>query len=346
MTQSVKEMIGLEAYDMVRQRLTQTFPEGSLITDADVDGAILVAWNDPHAAHEAYGIPPKPEPSIFRELHDKWIELTLARKPETLAHPLYLAKANHHRTRSYDSTVNFESRFVGEAPMARVVLPATLPEGQAHIISTSIGDVDLIRDHIAGAVDKIVFGYGAKIGFTPARVELITTVRHLGTRMATSVGIYLIYKQAEDKAPVCYILESGMASGESKVLYFGKDWETPIKVPSNYNVTPFSSPDNVYEGRLFMSKDDPNEPAHLTINVFTPGHTEPHFALSVDYERQLNITPIAGAKLFLEAGMRMTLIGNALGVQTFALPGIALNAAAEIASEHYKWEVKPQLVKI
>jgi len=162
----------------------------------------------------------------------------------------YWVKSTHTRK----SPSGF-SPFTGELAMARVTLPARIPQS----FRTCIGDVTP-GDHLIDTVLEANQKYARFLSKPIARLDVITPPRQ-GVRFG-AISVLLGYAAATDPVPFCYILEAGTATGQPKVLYLGKTIATTINNYSGYQPTPFACPSHAYTGNLTLKGDDP-----LTLRV-------------------------------------------------------------------------------
>ncbi|EYF07169.1 hypothetical protein [Chondromyces apiculatus] len=303
---SVKETVGNEGYERVREVLQKAFPGGE-VTDAIVDGAIRAAWRVRLEALKALGVPvPSPEEATAAEPSAEELA-ALASAP---SYPLYLGNAQHQRVLAMNSNEPFHSEFVGTLPLVRVRLPQSLHLGDERV-STAIGEVDLKRDHLVGSIALVTQKYGGQLGYRPARVDLITPARLWGVRFA-AVALYLGYKEASDATPSFYLLEAGMATGQAAMLYLGQAIDSVIVARSGYLPTPFASPNNTYTGWVTMDGD---EPVQLVVQANEPSRSF-YIQVTVKYEKVSTPDREWPADLTWEAMERVCAIGDAMKVPT------------------------------
>jgi len=190
-----------------------------------------------------------------------------------------------HATHTRKTPAGF-SPFVGEIPMARVTLPATLPQS----FKTCIGDI-LPGDHLIDTVLEANQKYARFLSQPIGRLDLITPPRQ-GVRFG-AISILLGYAKQADKVPFCYILEAGTATGQPKVLYLGKTLDTTINSYSGYQPTPFACPTHAYTGQLTLSGDDPKT-LRVTSREVDGGQSQPPYIdVTVEFTLQTgNITTI------------------------------------------------------
>lgn len=185
----------------------------------------------------------------------------------------YWVEATHTRKHPAD----YEP-FVGRFAMARVSLPAEVPE----TVRTALGSVDS-EDHLIATVREANQQFERALGYPLHRVDLITPARQ-GLRFG-AISVLLGYKDAA-QGPSCYILEAGTATGQPKVVYLGKTLDATINQYSGYKPTPFSCPDNAYTGRLQVEGDSPK---HLQVKArkILNNTSQPHYMeLSVSFSEQ------------------------------------------------------------
>lgn len=147
--------------------------------------------------------------------------------------------------------------FTGELAMARVTLDKDKPK----TFRTAFGKI-FPGDHLIDTVFEANQKYASHLGYEIKRLDLVTPARD-GLRFG-AISAFLGYRNAKDKAPSCYILEAGTATGQPKVLYLGKQLGQPINAYSGYRPTPFACPDHAYFGTLTVTNGDDPERLHIT----------------------------------------------------------------------------------
>ncbi len=233
--------------------LKEAFPDAK-ISDADVT-ALGICLN--RAKKKQEEIPEKLEQidlsPYSAELEDAASELDLPELEESSQErptgddrKYYWVESHHVR----ETPAGFEP-FVGKLAMVRVTLPETYPES----FHTCIGQV-LPGDHLVDTVLEANQKYARYLESPIGRLDLITPPRQ-GVRFG-AISVLLGYERSDDDHPFCYILEAGTATGQPKVLYLGKNFETTINAYSGYQPTPFACPSHAYTGKLTMNGDEPD----------------------------------------------------------------------------------------
>ena len=253
--------------------LRQSFPDAE-VDDATLTALVLTAylddtseisldWGRYHEVLEAYVA--------------RW-ELTcgagsegpLVRAPagELGALRYYRAHATHDREfPDYDP-------FTGHLGMVRVSLPLDTPT----LVHTAIGDV-VPEDHLLATVAEVRRKYGGQVEGDIDRVDVITPARLQGARFA-AISVYLGYTGGKT-TPSFYVLEAGLATGQSKLLYFAPRIDFRILSYSGYRPTPFSDSDHVYTARLTVVGDNP---LLLQIHAHRDAGTRPYIKISALFE--------------------------------------------------------------
>jgi hypothetical protein len=154
-----------------------------------------------------------------------------------------------HSMHARESPFGYEP-FTGHITMVRVTLPEDVPL----IMKTRAGSVEP-KDHFLATVKEANQQFQATLGHPLHRVDLITPPRLCGVRFG-AVAVYLGYGEMEH-VPSCYVLETGTATGQSRVLFLGRTIDTMIVRYSGYKPTPFSNPGNTYTGQLKLDGDIP-----------------------------------------------------------------------------------------
>lgn len=326
---AIQETIGAENYERLRSILARTFPGTTTVTDTMVDSFVESMWRDYRPEYAQMGVPPPQGPVVFGT--EDWVDTSGSH------FPLYVAHAKHRRTRKMAADTPMHSEFTGRLPVVRVALPERLTGTRADVIETPLGDVHLSGDHLVGSIELIASKYAdaAHLGYTPARVDLVTPARLGGARFS-AIAIYLGYRSLSDARPSFYLLEAGTATGEAKVLYFGKTIDTVIKQTSWYLPTPYASPENTYHGQIEV---DGGDPVHLSVKSFEPRHENPYVQVSVRYERVTSLSPPWPGDLTLEAAKRVCLIGRTMGLPS----NVPLEGVMALLGEGLDWGHKPTL---
>ncbi len=314
---NTKEIVGTQRYEQVRAMLQRALPGAprAQLTDAVVDG-------------------------LLAELQRRGVdgtEITRVRAPTAGAtpnYPMFLAHAMHRRVHPMNSAQPFESCFVGELPTVRVPLPAALNYENTQL-STAIGTIDFARDHLAGSVELVTRLFAADLGYAPARVDLITPARRDGFRFA-AIAIYLGYRASTDAAPSFYVLEAGLATGQAAMLYLGQSMNDVILLTSGYQPTPFSAPNNIYNGKLQVAGD---QPVQLSVTAQAPGLPW-YIDVIIDYQAVGAAPEIEPLCLMIEAIARVAALGNAMHVPT-GMPPLAQELVGELARLFLPWIEKP-----
>lgn len=298
----IKDNIGADNYENIRTILARTFPGTPAVTDAMVDSFVEAMQRDYRPEYAGLGIQPVAETFAVPE-------------PVTAgAFQLYIGHATHSRSLKMDTLTPMESEFVGHLPMVRVALPPSLLKTDEDIVRTPLGDVYLDGDHLVGSIELIVEKYGDAdhLGYTPARVDLITPARLDGARFG-AIALYLGYRGIADREPSFYLFEAGTATGVSKMLFFGKTMDTVITQMSWYEPTPFSGPTTMYSGG---ARADGCDPAFMWITATQQGQDRHYMEIRCTYERVESLILTGPTDLTLEAASRVALIGKTMGVPT------------------------------
>jgi hypothetical protein len=326
---AIKDTIGPGNYERLRVTLAKAFPDTTEVTDTLVDATVESMWRNYDPAYAELGVPPPQGPVDFSVSGP--IDLS------TSPFPVYVGHATHKRTLKMGSKAPMDSEFVGHLPMVRVTLPPELTGTSEDVISTPLGEVYLSGDHLVGSIALIADKYAdaQHLGYTPGRVDLVTPARSTGTRFG-AIAVYIGYRAKRDLAPSFYILEAGTATGEAKMLYFGKTIDTTILQTSWYVPTAYSAATNSYRGQFRVHGSDP---VHLLVQAFEPGHDKPYMQVDVLYEKVNSIDPPWPADLTLQAAQRVALIGQTMKVPSgVPLEGLMANRAGSLP-----WTHKPKL---
>jgi hypothetical protein len=327
---AIKDTIGFENYERLRSTLAKTFPGTTTVTDTMVDGFVEAMWRNYRPEYAQMGVPPPAGPVVFG---DEWVDATAS------GFPIYMAHATHERMRRMTTNAPMLSAFTGDLPVVRVALPERLTGTRADVIATPLGDVHLSGDHLVGSIELVASKYAdaAHLGYTPARVDLVTPARLTGTRFS-AIALYLGYRSLRDARPSFYLLEAGTATGEAKMLYFGKTIDTKIVQTSWYLPTPYASPNNTYHGQL---KVDGSDPSHLFVQSYEPAHENPYVQVSVQYEKVTSLAVPWPGDLTLEAAKRVCLIGQTMGAPS----NVPLEGLWASLAESLEWIHKPRMGK-
>jgi hypothetical protein len=276
--------------------------------EAAAEALIEEAWRNWDPCFADVGLPPPP-PDGPPQAAPALDAVAPASATLTAAGPTYfVGDATHARETAKPGDI-----FVGHLPMVRV----RCPQSGTEPFRTLAGDV-LSGDHLVYSVDDVNGKFAKTLGYEAERVDLITPPRLLGARFG-AIAVFLGYKKA-DGPPTFYLLEVGMATGEPKVLFFGKDMQTTIVQPSWYTPTPFSAPNHEYRGRLTMRDDV--DPELLTVDAYrrdASGQLEPkpYIQVAVRYRRVPIPVDVSPALITAQAALRVAAVGKALGMQVF-----------------------------
>lgn len=196
----------------------------------------------------------------------------------------YFARAVHTRR----SPEGF-GPFTAEIAMARV----TLHEDQPKTYHTAFGTIEK-GDHLIDTVYEANQKYARHLGYLIERLDLITPARDV-VRFG-AISAFLGYRKKTDKAPSCYILEAGTATGQPKVVYLGKKIGQPINSYSGYRPTPFACPEHAYYGTLTVKNGDDPDRLHITSRKVVGGVSQqPYIDVDIRWDLQtgglLNIWP-------------------------------------------------------
>jgi hypothetical protein len=257
----------------LQRALKHAFPDAEVRPD-DEDAAAL-ALHRRIATRGPDGLPPELARLDFRnsaQQLDELAELTGANAPDGLT-PVeraaddvtryYWIEAVHTRKRPADYTP-----FTGRLAMAR----ATLPDSRPETFRTALGTIEP-GDHLISTVNEANQKFAHKLDAPLTRVDVVTPLRQ-GLRFG-ALSVYLGYQDAAG-TPSCYILEAGTATGQPKVLFFGKTLDTTIDQISGYKPTPFSCQDNAYNGRLLLEGDSPKQ-LHIKARQIIQNVSQPHY---------------------------------------------------------------------
>lgn len=257
----------------LQRALNEAFPD-AFVQPADVDAAAL-ALHRRKAEQGLSGLPRDLAELDFSDCSsqlDELARLTGADAPEGLT---TVERAKDDRLRYYWVEARHMRKhpdnylpFVGRLAMARVSLPAEHPE----MVRTALGSIEP-EDHLIATVREANQKFEHNLGKALERVDLITPARR-GLRFG-AVSVLLGYEDAA-RAPSCYILEAGTATGQPKVLFLGKTIDTTINQYSSYKPTPFSCPDNAYTGSLALEGDSPSQ-LIIKARKIIDNQSQPHY---------------------------------------------------------------------
>lgn len=299
-----EKALGPEKYNAIRNALKQAFP-GAEVNDQVILGVaeVLRTRHTGPVASPAAGVPAIEKAPLSKHVHEK-------------DHRLYLGQADHHRVRSAPPAAQpMQSEFMLALPMVRVSLPDKLTKDNA-TISTEIGDVDLVNDHLLGSIDLINEKYGGAeyLAERPARVDLITPARAAGSRFG-AIAVYLGYRKKTDRGPSFYLLEAGAATGAAKMIYFSPDMKPITNATSYYLPTPFVSMRNTYTGGITMKPaPSEDEPDRLIVESRVPGEKDPYITVTVTYQRTPELDLPLPVEILADAGARVSLIAQTMGM--------------------------------
>jgi hypothetical protein len=297
---AIKDSIGAANYEKIRAILARSFPGTPHVTDAMVDSLVSAMQRDYRPEYADLGI----EPSAM--------DFDGAAMVTGGDFPIYMAHATHTRTARIDTEAPMQSEFVGHVPMVRVGLPPKLTKTKDDALDTPIGTVYLDGDHLVGSIELIAEKYADAdhLGYTPARVDLITPPRLDGSRFG-AIAVYLGYREISAPEPSFFLFEAGTATGDAKMLFFGKTMDTVITQQSWYEPTPFSKEDTIYRGGM---RAEGGDPAFMWIQATQGGHGRHYMEIKCTYERMDAMTLCGPIDLTLQAAARVALIGKTMGV--------------------------------
>jgi hypothetical protein len=295
----VAKALGAPRYAAIQKTLASAFPSAR-VTDDVIAAVATVLHHHPRAGEK----PATDRAPVARPVREK-------------EHRLYLGQANHHRVRSMPPASRpMQSQFMLQLPMVRVSLPEQLAAGK-ETIATEIGDVDLRNDHLLGSIDVIAAKYvgAGRLAARPERVDLITPARAQGSRFG-AIAVYLGYRKKTDRGPSFYLLEAGTATGAAKMIYFSPDMKPIQSVTSYYLPTPFVSMRNTYSGGVTMKPaPEEDEPEQLVVESRAPGEKDPYITVTVRYQRAPTFSLPLPIELTADAGARVSLIAEAMGLR-------------------------------
>lgn len=312
----------------VASLLRTSFPDPKVQITPEAVSASLRALRETAAQH----------PELFKG-HDFEIGPTTAfPPPETKGDPrlvdYWIAKGTHHRTSP------IESKFPVQLSMARV---SVSEDWEQTPIETAIGtmyagDHKLYSFSVAEQyLKEVAEAMHLKL---PAldRCHVMSPARAGGARFG-AIGVYLFYTE-EQRKPFAYALEAGMATGESRVLYFAPDFISPILRHGYYKPTPFSDPDFCYRGLVTLSKE--GEPATFYVEVLNDPKSNAHMRVDLVYSlvSAQDAPCVFPALLTLQAACRVAAIADASKVP-FPDLGALTPLFAQLGRDLYPWIVKP-----
>ncbi len=308
----LKNLIGPELFESMRELVRKTFPDARAPAPSDeLVGLVINAL--PEEARIAIGIAEAAAPLLATTLDKvldgisqaqgraRGVAQEDARVDGSSAKAFYFLASATHTRHGHGA-----HEFTGRLPMVRI----QLPESQPTDFETHVGTV-YAGDHKVHTVELVREKYREFFSFPIGAVFLTTTARYLGSRFGAIATYEVMDDTGERRA---WILEAGMATGESMVLYASPHAQ-PIERVSWYEPTPFSSPNNWYRGTASF---DEYGPTALHVQVSTP---EEHKQKQVHMEVRVSYTCIADAqehlllpaKLTAEAAMRVAAIAVARG---------------------------------
>lgn len=305
----LKNLIGPELFESMRELVRKTFPDAR--APAPSDGLVGLVINAlPEEARVAIGIAEAAAPLLATTL-DKVLDgisqaqgraRGVAQEDARVgASASYFLAAATHTRHGHGA-----HEFAGRLPMVRI----QLPESQPTDFETHFGTV-YAGDHKVHTVELVREKYREFFSFPIGAVFLTTPARYLGSRFGAIATYEVMDDTSERRA---WILEAGMATGESMVLYASPHAQ-PIERVAWYHPTPFSSPNNWYRGTATF---DEKGPTALHVQVSTPEERKQkqvHMEVRVMYAPVVgsgDITPLP-AKLTAEAAMRVAAIAVARG---------------------------------
>ncbi len=331
---TIRDDLGAENYEQLRNILKSAFHTGGgqPLSDATVDQAVRCLWENYKPEYGQLGVPPPP--ASFAPLQNA---LLASSDPRVLA--LYSGQATHSRTLVMQSDQPMQSKFTATLPMVRVSLPNSFDDPDELSLQTPIGVVYFKDDHLVGSVSAVNDKYSdaAHLGYSAARVDLITPARKEGARFG-AVAIYLGYQNANDASPSFYILEAGLATGESKMIYFGKTLDTTITQPAYYEPTAYASVTDTFVGNIAVVGQDPTD-----LWVTSQGQTQSSPFIGV-HVKLVPLNPADNkwpAELTFQAAARVALIGQVMHKPSHVpLPEVM----AFIGKDFESWILPPKLL--
>lgn len=246
----------------------------------------------------------------------------------------WIGKGTHHRTSP------IESKFPVQLSFARV---SVSDDWEKTPIETAIGTM-YAGDHKLYSF-KVAEEYLVEIGQTlkidlPVldRVHVMSPTRTGGARFG-AIGVYLFYAENSRK-PFAYALEAGMATGESRVLYFGPDFVSPLLRHSYYKPTPFSDPNFFYRGLVTLSEH--GDPATLMVEVLNDKAADAHMRVDIAYSvvSEKDAPCVFPAMLTIQAACRVAAVADAAKLP-FPDLGVLTPLFAQLGRDLYPWITKP-----
>lgn len=239
-----------------------------------------------------------------------------------------------HATHSRAGLSQPSSTFAGHLGIVRAPLPDR-GEGAA-VVHTSRGTLE-IGDRLLPTLDHVRAFCAMHGAPSPARVEVLAPPRVNGHRFAP-MSVYLLYPSARADHPSHFVLEAGMATGESSICYppcpVGS-WQT---VRAGYRPTPFSTREQLFRGTFETDPSDPDEPGRLVVEAYrAPTDSAPALRVTVQYEAD---AAAASHPLLLRvtAGIRLAAVAEAMG-RPFAL---AARLLVRLAGSLLPWIDSPR----
>jgi hypothetical protein len=267
--------------DALSQLLSRTFPH-----TRDIDPETLDAFVDGLMRARTSGRASRP--GTFGSPHDGD------------AHRVMCLRATHARRTPVTSV------FTGVTHAVWVRLPHDEPSA----IETRLGDV-LPDDHLLSTVDAVRERFGARIGRSFERVDLLTPARQGAVRFSP-MSLYFGYLQEQDCAPAFVIYEPGDALGKPGALYLAETLESVVEEQAGYQPTPLSSPTHWYTGGLRMAANS-CDPDVLYMSASKQRGDEPHFRLHVEYTAVDELPFMLPAGDLVEAALRMLAVQKGVG---------------------------------
>ncbi len=308
-----------DAYEHIRRGLKNTYGNHlHQVSDRMVDGVV-------RSLHARYSHPKLPKLKSVPSRH-------IPRGSSDDGKTYYVVTPVHSRVALSEGCEQFQQ----PVPMARYRLPET---GQENI-STSLGKAyagDRKFNNMKDLRDRV----SKSLGYSPARADVIAGIRDWG-RFAP-VTLYLGYRNENDKAPSFYVVEAGIATGQSRTLYLAKDFDkNQVQAQSMYDPTQFANNAHWYNARLVMAGDDPQ-----MVTIFS-GETKDidkaYVKITLTYVKQYQAPKnIVAYDYLLDASMRLAAIGEAVGLtrknNTF---GILQGPLAYLGRTELNWYAKPR----
>jgi hypothetical protein len=246
----------------------------------------------------------------------------------------WIGTGTHHRTSP------IESKFAMQLSLVRI---SVADNWELTPIETAIGTM-YAGDHKLYS-PKVASDYLSDVSDTlqlklPVldRVHVMSPTRSGGARFG-AIGVYLFYTENQ-RRPFAYALEAGMATGESRVLYFGPDFVTPILRHGYYTPTPFSDPNFYYRGLVTLTAE--GDPATFCVEVLNDKQSAAHMRVDVAYSlvSEKDVPNVFPAILTLQAACRIAAIAEASKVP-FPDLGVLTPLFAQLGRDLYPWITKP-----